>query len=241
MIANMKLVHKQANMFSRKYSNGQEYEDIVQDGFAGLMTAALKYDPARKNKFSTMAYPWIMQSIIRESNKKSRLVRLPENRINDFIHINRILEQIDTERDDLTQKEREQIVMERLDLKQSDLVNILDAARQHVSLNKPMSDEEGSRELVEFVADVRASKSSEETFFENDMENLLMQQLSNLSEIEQDVIKSFCKFDPKLTVEKVREKYGITKSGFKKIQLNALKKLRKNIVAPGYSFADFVA
>jgi RNA polymerase primary sigma factor len=56
---------------------GVAYEDLVQEGFIGLMRAAEKYDPARGNRFSTMAVPWIRQALQRAVMNHGRVVRLP--------------------------------------------------------------------------------------------------------------------------------------------------------------------
>lgn len=107
--ANMGLVYDRARVFKSKYPAWPEYEDLVQDGMAGLMVAVKKYDPSRGNKFSTVAFNWISQSIIREAKKTGRLVRLPENRIQDYSHVLKLINTLDT--DKLSPAEVDEIVM----------------------------------------------------------------------------------------------------------------------------------
>jgi RNA polymerase primary sigma factor len=71
---NMSLVLKMAESFKGR---GVAFEDLVQEGFIGLMRAADKYDPARGNRFSTMAVPWIRQALQRAVANHGRVVRLP--------------------------------------------------------------------------------------------------------------------------------------------------------------------
>jgi RNA polymerase primary sigma factor len=71
---NMSLVLRMAESFKQR---GVAYEDLVQEGFIGLMRAADKYDPARGNRFSTMAVPWIRQALQRAVANHGRVVRLP--------------------------------------------------------------------------------------------------------------------------------------------------------------------
>jgi RNA polymerase primary sigma factor len=71
---NMALVLRMAESFKQR---GVAYEDLVQEGFIGLMRAADKYDPARGNRFSTMAVPWIRQALQRAVANHGRVVRLP--------------------------------------------------------------------------------------------------------------------------------------------------------------------
>jgi RNA polymerase primary sigma factor len=71
---NMSLVLRMAESFKGR---GVAYEDLVQEGFIGLMRAADKYDPARGNRFSTMAVPWIRQALQRAVANHGRVVRLP--------------------------------------------------------------------------------------------------------------------------------------------------------------------
>lgn len=236
--ANIKLVHKQANIFKKKFPVGQDYEDIVQDGFTGLMLAARKYDPARNNKFATMAFSWINQSIIRESNKKSRLVRLPENRINDYTHINRLLAKVDQSK--MGQNEIEDYILKNTDLKKKDLLNIRGAAMQHASLNKVVGEEENGKELMDFVSDDLHSESSETNFMNDEMRSTIVEMINELSEMKRDIVIAAFKFNPDVTSEMIREKYDLPKSKFRKYQIEAVKEMRSVLKTNGYTFADFL-
>lgn len=108
--ANMGLVYERAKIFKRNYPRAPEEEDLVQEGMTGLMTAVQKYDPERGNKFSTVAYFWIAQAVGRGVNKTGRLVRLPENRINEYSRITKIMN--DANAENLSPAEIDQLVME---------------------------------------------------------------------------------------------------------------------------------
>lgn len=236
--ANLKLVHKQANNFRKKMPIGQDYEDIVQDGLAGLMIAVRKYDPKRNNKFSTVAYHWIKQSIIRESNKKARLVRLPENRINDYTHLNRMVSKLD--QDNMSKKEIDSYILDNTDLKKKDLINIMGAAMQHTSLNKVVGDAENGKELIDFISDDLTTTSSENSYLNEELKNTIVELIRELPEVKKDIVLSFFKFNKDVSTEMVREKHGINKSKFKKYQMEAVKEMRVKLRAKGYSYSDFV-
>lgn len=240
--ANIGLVYDRARVFKSRYPAAPELEDLVQEGMTGLMTAIKKYDPARGNKFSTVAYYWIVQAVARGANKTGRLVRLPENRINDYTSMTAILNS--EEADGLSTLELDNLIMDKLGISKNDLLNIRAAAATPASLNKVVSRENGStRELMDYVGEDNKAASSEESVIRDEMHSALMDAIQELSPVKRDVIKvSFSLTDTDAnvsTIEDIREIYGIHPAKMKRLQMEAVKELKAILTKSGFSSYDF--
>lgn len=232
---NVGLVHSAARKFKFKFPAAGDYDDIVQDGMSGLMTAVNKYDPSRGNKFSTMAFYWIAQSISRSSNKTSRLVRLPENRVSDLTKMNAIAK----ESEGLSWEELDNLVMERLGISKKDISNIRSAACTPASLNKVItSDNSADREFIDFVS-FKESQSSEDIVVNSEMTTILHRTIDKLKPVEKDVLMSSYAMTNGSPAD-VRSKYKIPASKFKKIQRHAVSELKTMLTNEGLTFGDFL-
>lgn len=240
--ANTALVWSRANAFKRSYPSAPDIEDIAQDGMLGLMNAALRFDPKRGNKFSTVAYHWIRQAIVRNTNTTARTVRLPENRIADLIEMNRIRDELkDT---DMTDIEIQQEIQKRLNLSDEYYTSIVNASNTTLSLNQKINTgEEEGRELLEHIGEINHEDSAEQDYLNNVMYETILQHISAMSTVEQDVITSYYRMDigqkrhqlPK----DVKAEYGLTNSRYNRILNNALKTIRKNMQETGLTMRDF--
>lgn len=240
--SNVGLVYERAISFRKKYANAGAFEDVVQDGMTGLMTAVYKYDPTRNNKFSTVAYNWIMQSIQRGCNKTSRAVRLPENRIYEWVKIGAIMN--DPENHGLTTEELDAKIMEELPrLKKKDLLNIRNAVLPPDSLNRVVfSGSNSTEELADFVGESNAVESSEDVAVRSRMAEVLREHVVQLPSLQRDVVmSSFDMFDDLgMSADEVCKKYKIKMPAYRSAQRDALSKLRNNMEREGISIADFL-
>lgn len=236
-------VWSRARSFKQRYPSAPELDDLAQEGFVGLVKAIKKYDPSRGNKLSTVAYYWIDQAIGRSTNKTGRLIRLPENRIGDFVKINRMRAEL--EDSNLSATEIDNQIMEKLNLSRADFINITTAGVSPISLNRRVSyDGSESKELMDFVADEEASPSSEDSAMSDMMMDLLNEKLQNLSEMERDIIAaSFLlgsAVEKRASINEVRERYELTQAKFKKHLQTALTKLRNEFEGLDVNFTDFI-
>lgn len=242
--SNSALVWSRARLFKSKNPYVYDLEDLVQDGFIGLLRAAEKYDPTRGNKFSTVAFYWIDQAIARSVNKTARLIRLPENRVQDFYNISKI--RASYEESNLSQGEIDQIAMSELDLTLDEFTNITRAAAIPTSLSRPVNfgDSSDSRELIDYIADTESGESTEDTAIREGMRSILFEKFQVLSEIEREVIvASFLIEDPKTkrrTMRELTEVYSLTPAKMKKILTAALEKLQEELSGLDITFADFL-
>lgn len=242
---NMNLVRSRAGVFQKKHPNSfLDREDLEQEGYLGMLRALEKYDPNLGNKFSTVAYYWIEQGIARSASKTGRLVRLPENREQDYFGIMKIRALY--EGSGLTPKEIDEIAMSELKLSTVDFQNILHAAQGHTSLSRPIgnSDDGGAKELIDFVGDQNAEDSSEETVMRDGMRSILFDKLGTLSELEREVIVASFLIDnvseKRSSTKDIREKYDLTPQRFKRVLTNGLTKLKKELEGLDISFSDFL-
>ncbi len=237
------LVWSRARLFKSKYPSSPELEDLAQEGFIGLVRAVEKYDPSRGNKLSTVAYYWIDQAIGRSTNKTGRLIRLPENRISDFVKISRIRARY--EDSDLSVDQIDEIAMEELKLSRADFINITTAASMPISLNRPVAYDGGeSKELMDFIADESAAISSEEQVANDLMLEILEEKLLVLSEMERAVVASSFLLgavtNKRKSVSEVKETFNLTPQKFKRVLNTALGKLRQELEGLDISFGDFL-
>jgi len=240
--SNTALVWSQARRFKSKYPSAPELEDLAQEGLLGLFRAIEKYNPERGNKLSTVAYYWIDQAIGRSTNKTGRLIRLPENRIANYVSINRIRARY--EDSDLTTEQVDEIAMKELGLTREKFLSIISAASVPVSLNRPVSFDGGeTKELMDFVSDENAGISSEEQVTNDLMIEILYEKLGTLSEMEKSVVaSSFLMNDvveKRKTMAEVRETYNLTPQKFKRVLNNALTKVRAELESLGIQAEDF--
>lgn len=225
---NMDLVQSCARKQMNRFPTSFDYEDYVQEGTIGLMTAILKFDPERGNKFSTVAFPWINQAINRSINKTSKMIRLPENRIYDSAHMTNIIRENE---DSMSTKEINKLIKETLGLTDRQIQDIRNASNGHTSLNKKINEEDSSEEISSFSA-FGFSESSEEEFLNELDVTALMEEISKLHPLRADVICSYYGIMNNSreipTPRDVRGKYKISHSIYKRICNETISSLRNS-------------
>jgi RNA polymerase sigma factor (sigma-70 family) len=240
---NTALVWSRARNFKSKHPASADLDDLVQEGYVGLLRAAEKYDPSRGNKFSTVAFYWIDQAIARSVSKTGRLIRLPENREQDFYGIMKIRSLY--EDSELSANEIDEIAMDELNLSKSDFNNILQAAAIPTSLSRRVgSGDSDSKELIDYIADRDVEDSSEALAMREGLRNLLFEKLGTLSQLEKDIVTaSFLIEDTankRLSMKELRDIHNLTPQKFKKVLNSALAKLKTELEGLDITFADFL-
>lgn len=248
--SNINLVVKIAAGYRERYPFAPELDDCVQEGFAGLLIAARKYDPNHakgRNKFSTMAYPWIGQAISRGVNSSGKLVRLPENRVTDYGKIIRVEREALEQNSDLTQEELHQEVQEVTGLTREYIHAIKNASSGHYSLNRPIGEDDSGAELMDVIADINTEESAEEEMLAEYTVTQIKHALEPLNEAQKDTVLSFFgmyiegvnnqeSLDPKV----VRKKHGMTQAVYKRTLEETLPEIRDYMSEQGLTLADFM-
>lgn len=224
---NEKLVAKYASYYNNFYGNKLSFEDLMQEGYIGLLKAANRFDTSRDNAFTTYAVWWVKQNISRAIMDEGFLVRIPVHMMERISKITKL--DVVYEMNGLDYEQRMEKISKELEINIEDIEKCLAYRNMYLncsSLDIPVGEGDNT-ELIDFIED-RNIDTPDKAFLKKYFSEELDYVLQSLTEREEKVLRlRYGLYDGYYrTLEEVGDLFNVTRERIRQIEAKAFRKLK---------------
>ena len=222
--ANLRFVVSVAKKFR---GQGLPLSDLINEGNIGLITALDKFEPEKGYHFISYAVWWIRQSIMKALSEKARAVRLPLNRANELMQIQKAQSEILHE--NVEDPNDLHLISERTGLEENLVKDLLSISQDMVNLDSAIrNDEDSSSTFSAFIED--PSNGPEDEVVGESLKSEVRALLLTLNDKERTILNMRYGLDGNkpMSLKEIGLKFGLTKERIRQIEKRALEKLKEN-------------
>ncbi len=210
---------------AKKYQNqGLPLTDLISEGNIGLMNAIERFDVEKGYHFISYAVWWIRQAILKAICEKSRMIRLPLNRANELVQIEKARKELQSGKaEDPELKD----IAKAVNMDEDHVLDLINISRDLVSLETPVYNEKDSSQLGDFIED-SGYEHPEDIAIEHSLIEDINEVLTTLTEKEAEIIQYRFGLNGRspLSLKEIGDKYNLTKERIRQIEKKAIKRLQ---------------
>jgi len=209
---------------SKQYQNqGLSLPDLINEGNAGLVKAAKRFDETRGFKFISYAVWWIRQAILQALAEQSRIVRLPLNKIGVINKINKTYSHLEQIHERVPSADE---IANNLDISVSNVKQSMKISGRHVSMDSPLK--EGETSTLYDVVNSEDSPKPDADLMRGSLTIEINRALDTLSEKEAVVLRHYYGIDQKqpMSLQEIGDSFGLTRERVRQIKEKGIRRLR---------------
>jgi len=210
---------------AKKYQNqGLPLSDLISEGNIGLMNAIERFDVDKGYHFISYAVWWIRQAILKAICEKSRMIRLPLNRANELVQIEKARKELQSGRGEDPEITD---IAKAVNMDPDHVADLINISRDLVSLETPVYAEKDSSQLGDFIEDSGYDHPEDEAI-ETSLKEDINDVLRTLTEKESEIIQYRFGLNGRspLSLKEIGDRYNLTKERIRQIEKKALKRLQ---------------